>query len=107
MTRTFARDAPDDIAAASQQFAAAASPRSKTNGLAFFIVAGRRLPRDPAAGSIRRQTRRRPHQIAPGAVVSVQATIDTPSGPILIGAPVLVGRNGERASLLVAPLFSD
>jgi hypothetical protein len=45
--------------------------------------------------------------IAPGAVVSVQATIDTAAGPILIGAPVLTGRGGEHASLLVPPVFDD
>jgi hypothetical protein len=40
---------------------------------------------------------------AAGALVSVQATIDVDGRPVLLGAPALIGRHGEAASLLVRP----
>jgi hypothetical protein len=108
MTRTLARSATDDVANAGEQFAAATALLPSTDGLAKFkswLVEGCRAtqPLEAFAGNLVADA----IEIAPGAVVSVQATIDMPSGPVLIGAPVLVGRNGERSSLLVAPLFSD
>jgi hypothetical protein len=42
-----------------------------------------------------------PLEIVPGMIVTVSATVDTPQGPVLIGAPVLAGRHGEASALLV------
>ena len=36
-----------------------------------------------------------------GAIVSVQACIETDGQPILLGAPVLLGASGEAASAFV------
>ena len=46
-----------------------------------------------------------PLEITPGMIVSVQATVDTPQGPVLIGAPALIGRDGNASALLVDPDF--
>jgi hypothetical protein len=42
-----------------------------------------------------------------GAVVSVQGAIAIDGGTILVGAPALIGAQGEAASLLVDPLFDE
>jgi hypothetical protein len=46
-----------------------------------------------------------PLEITPGMIVTMSATIETPQGPVLIGAPVLTGRNNEASALLVDPDF--
>ena len=46
-----------------------------------------------------------PLEIAPGMIATVQTTIETTQGPVLIGAPVLMGRNKEASALLVDPAF--
>src|SRR5260370_670877 len=43
------------------------------------------------------------HPLAPSALVSVQADFEIEGRPLLLGAPALVGRRGEAASLLVPP----
>jgi Xaa-Pro aminopeptidase len=106
MTRTLTRDAADNNTIATEQFAAATALLPKFDGLAGFtswLVEGCRAtqPLEAFAGNMLADT----IEIAPGAVVSVQATIDTAHGPVLLGVPVLTGRNGERASLLVPPQF--
>ena len=58
-------------------------------------------PLMPLAGSMISE----PLEIAPGMIVTVQATIETSQGPVLIGAPVLTGRNKEASALLVDPDF--
>jgi len=42
---------------------------------------------------------------APGALVSVQASLIVDGRPVLVGAPALLGAPGEAASLLVEPRF--
>jgi hypothetical protein len=70
-----------------------------------FLVEGCRTttPLEPLTGTMLDDKR----AIAPGSVVSVQATIETSGRAILVGAPVLVGRNGEAASALVTPQFNN
>jgi Creatinase/Prolidase N-terminal domain len=41
----------------------------------------------------------------PGAVVSVQGTLTIGGRTVLVGAPALIGREGEAASFIVDPLF--
>jgi hypothetical protein len=74
-------------------------------GFAAFLIEGCRTttPLEPLVGTMLDDTR----AIAPGTVVTVQATIETNGRAILVGAPVLVGRNGEASSALVAPHFAD
>src|SRR5262249_33607930 len=70
-------------------------------GCAAWLVGGWRLatPLEPLMGS------RVPaaHLLAPNALVSVQAGFEIEGRPLLLGAPALVGRRGEAASLLVQP----
>ncbi len=107
MTRTLARAeaAAAEIGAATERFAAAvaALPRLEPLGFASWLVEGCRTiqPLEPLAGSMLPDRL----AIAPGAYVSVQATIDTPHGPVLVGAPVLVARAGEASALMVSPQF--
>ena len=72
----------DDIAIATEQFAAATALLPKTDGLAGFaswLVEGCRAtqPLEAFAGKMLADS----IEIAPGAVVSVQATIDTAAWP--------------------------
>jgi hypothetical protein len=110
MVRTFGRDAmvARDIASAVTRFAAAVAPLPRMDsleGFAAFLIEGCRTttPLEPLVGTMLDDTR----AIAPGTVVTVQATIETNGRAILVGAPVLVGRNGEASSALVAPHFAD
>jgi hypothetical protein len=66
---------------------------------ASFVVEGCRLaqPLEALMGS--RITA--PRLPAPGAIVSVQACIESEGGPILLGAPALLGAPGEAASAFV------
>jgi len=89
-------------------FAAAMVPLPRTDSLerfAAFLVEGCRTttPLEPLTGTLLDDKR----AIAPGTVVTVQATIETNGRAILVGGPVLVGRNGEASSALVAPWFDD
>jgi hypothetical protein len=107
MTRTLLPKTTDDVTSAERQFAEAVTALPDTGPLAKFkswLVEGSRTtqPLEALAGSLVADG----VDITPGSVVTVQATIDTPSGPILTGGPVLVGRNGERSALLRAPSFA-
>jgi hypothetical protein len=44
------------------------------------------------------------HLMPRGALVSAQATLELDGAPILVGAPALLGRQGEAAGLLVVPV---
>lgn len=107
MTRTLARSGgADDIVKANEQFAAAVTALPGTDALKKFrawLVEGCRAtqPLEALAGSLVTE----PAELVSGAVVSVQATIDMPGGPVITGGPALIGRNGERASLLALPQF--
>jgi Xaa-Pro aminopeptidase len=107
MTRTFARDPARsaDIVAAVERFAAAVStlPRIDAMTFASWLIEGCRTtqPLEPLAGSILADQ----VAVAPGSYVSVQGTIDTPQGPVLTGAPVLVGRGGEASACMASPQF--
>ena len=70
-------------------------------GFSSWLVEGCRIaqPLEPLMGS-RVGTL---HQLAPGALVSVQAGLEIEGAPLLIGAPALIGKQGEAASLLVQP----
>jgi hypothetical protein len=73
------------------------------SGFRSWLVEGCRMaqPLDPLMGS------RLDENIAPqpGALVSVQATIEIDGRTVLLGAPALIGAQGEAASLLVDPLY--
>jgi hypothetical protein len=105
LLRTLARDGaaiPEQEAAA--RLAAAVAQLPSEHGLAGFsswLVEGCRIaqPLEPLMGS-RVGTL---HQLAPGALVSVQASLEIDGAPLLIGAPALIGKDGEAASLLVQP----
>ena len=70
-------------------------------GAASWLVEGCRIaqPLEPLLGSRVAE----PITPAAGTLVSVQATIDVDGRPVLLGAPALIGRRGEAASLLVRP----
>jgi hypothetical protein len=107
MTRTLSRDAGSEIVPAEEKFAAAVAALPDTSALAQFkswLVEGCHAtqPLEALAGNLVTEA----IEIAPGAVVSVQATIDTPGGVLLVGAPVLIGRAGEGSSLM-SPLFGN
>ena len=70
-------------------------------GASSWLVEGCRIaqPLEPLLGSRVAE----PITPAAGALVSVQATIDVDGRPVLLGAPGLIGRRGEAASLLVRP----
>jgi len=108
MSRTLARDesVAAEIAAATERFAAAVAllPRlDALDDLPYWLVEGCRtlMPLQPLAGSMLPDRL----ALAPGSYVSVQARIDTARGPALIGAPVLLGRDGDTAALMASPLF--
>jgi len=105
LTRTFPRDGavhPQEAAVA--RLAAAVAKLPSSDGFAGFsswLVEGCRIaqPLEPLMGS-RVATA---HPLAPSALVSVQADFEIEGRPLLLGAPALVGRRGEAASLLVPP----
>jgi hypothetical protein len=70
-------------------------------GFSSWLVEGCRIaqPLEPLMGS--RVTAAR--LLAPNALVSVQAGFEIEGRPLLLGAPALVGRRGEAASLRVQP----
>jgi Xaa-Pro aminopeptidase len=105
LTRTFPRDdavRPQEEATA--RLAAAVAKLPSADGFAGFsswLVEGCRIaqPLEPLMGS-RVATA---HALALGALVSVQVACEIEGLPLLLGAPALVGRPGEAASLLVPP----
>ena len=107
LTRTLSRDPKMQatISAAAEQFAAAVAKLPDTSAMKFnsWLAEGCRTtqPLEALAGSMVGE----PLDIAPGMVVSVQATIDTPQGVVLTGAPALIGRDGDATALLVSPDF--
>ncbi len=110
MMRTLGRDAmlADDLASATSQFATGLAALPQTDRLrsfAGFLIEGCRTttPLEPLVGSMLADAR----SLAPGTVVSVQATVAANDRTILIGAPVLIGRNGEASSALIAPQFDN
>src|SRR5262245_27131728 len=103
LARTFAGAASDDAAAG--RFAAAVAELPNARGFAGFpswLVEGCRIaqPLAPLMGSRVAE----PDPPAPGALVSVQASIEADGRVVLLAAPALVGERGEAASLLVPPL---
>jgi hypothetical protein len=105
LTRTFSHDgAARPQAEAAARLAAAVAKLPSADGFAGFsswLVEGCRIaqPLEPLMGS--RVTAA--HLLAPNALVSVQAGFEIEGRPLLLGAPALVGRRGEAASLLAQP----
>ena len=91
---------------ATARFAAAVAQLPQAYAFAGFsswLIEGCRIaqPLAPLLGS-------RMHEqgaLAPHALVSVQASLVIDGRPVLLGAPALLGRHGEAASLLVEPRF--
>ena len=80
----------------------AALPRTDSfKTFSSWLIEGCRTtrPLEPLAGAMLDE----PAPIVPGSYVSVQATIDTPRGPVVLGAPALIGRSGEPSALMAAP----
>lgn len=108
VTRTFRNGAVDVLAGAAESFAAAVSTLPDDRGFKDFsswLVEGCRVaqPLDALMGSKVEE----PLPPTAGALVSVQATIDVGGTPVILGAPALLGADGQTASLLVQPLFED
>lgn len=110
MVRSLAREPAQmaDIAAATERFSAAVAELPDTSGMAGFkswLVEGCRAtqPLELLAGSMVDDRL----AIAPGTVVSTQVTLESAHGPILLGAPALVGQRGEASSFLVQPPVDD
>jgi hypothetical protein len=107
LTRTLSRHPKmaEALPSAAEQFAAAVLKLPDTSAMKFnaWLVEGCRAtqPLMPLAGSMIGE----PLEITPGMIATVSATVDTPQGPVLIGAPVLVARNDEASALLVDPDF--
>ncbi|MBV8286692.1 MAG: aminopeptidase P family N-terminal domain-containing protein [Hyphomicrobiales bacterium] len=104
LTRTFPRDGAVHPQEAVARLAAAVAKLPSSDGFAGFsswLVEGCRIaqPLEPLMGSRVGTV----HPLAPGALVSVQADFEIEGRPLLLGAPALVGRRGEAASLLVPP----
>jgi Creatinase/Prolidase N-terminal domain len=104
LVRSFMEAARWEQAAA--RFAAAVAELPQARGFAGFsswLVEGCRIaqPLEPLMGS--RMTA--PRALAPGALVSVQASLTIAGQSVLLGAPALLGKRGEAASLLVDPRF--
>jgi Creatinase/Prolidase N-terminal domain len=102
--RTLTRDRTVPEEAATARLASAVAHLPSEDGFAGFsswLVEGCRIaqPLEPLMGS-RVGTL---HPLAPGALVSVQASLEIDGAPLLIGAPALIGKDGEPASLLVQP----
>ncbi|MGH7089672.1 MAG: aminopeptidase P family N-terminal domain-containing protein [Stellaceae bacterium] len=109
LARTFFRDptrAPIARAAA-ERFASAVAglPASDAFGPMSWLVEGVRVaqPLEPLMGSRMAE----PRALAPGALVSVQASFVEGGAPVALAAPALVGAAGEAASLLVPPVFTE
>jgi hypothetical protein len=104
LVRTFCEPAAARQAAALFSQAAAQLPFG--SGFASFdswLVEGCRMaqPLEPLMGSRLDAANPPP----PGALVSVQGALTIDGSAVLVGAPVLLGGEGEAASLLVDPLY--
>ena len=103
LVRTFGESACGEEAAA--RFAQAVARLPSERGFAScssWLLEGCRIaqPLEPLMGS--RVTE--PNPPVPGALVSVQASFEIDGRPVLLGAPALLGKRGEAASLLMPPL---
>jgi hypothetical protein len=74
-------------------------------GLPSWLVEGCRVAQPLEALMGTRIAEPRPP--APGALVSVQASIEQDGEPVLLGGPALLGAAGEPAALLVPPVFRE
>jgi hypothetical protein len=104
--RTVVRHDARAVEAAGETFAAAVAALPKFGQLAaldaWLVETARTAqPLDAIAGSAVPDA----GAIAPGAIVTVQATIVTDGIPILLGAPATAGRAGSPGAFLVSPLF--
>jgi Xaa-Pro aminopeptidase len=93
---------------AADLFAAAVATLPDAGGFAgmrSWLVEGCRVaqPLEALMGSAIAEPRVPP----PGALVSVQACIELDGEPVLLGAPALLGANGEPAALLLSPLYDE
>jgi hypothetical protein len=72
-------------------------------GFRSWLVEGCRTaqPLEPLMGSRLGAS----HPPSPGALISVQGALALDGGTVLVGAPALLGADGEAASLLVHPLY--
>jgi hypothetical protein len=104
LVRAFCEPAIARQAAArfAQAVAQLPSDRGFASGFDSFLVEGCRMaqPLEPLMGS-RLAAANRP---SPGALVSVQGVLTIEGLAVPVGAPALLGTNGEAASLLVDPL---
>jgi Creatinase/Prolidase N-terminal domain len=104
LVRTFCEPAIARQAAArfAQAVAQLPSDRGFASGFSSFLVEGCRMaqPLEPLMGS--RLASAKPP--SPGALVSVQGVLTIDGLAVPVGAPALLGANGEAASLLVDPL---
>jgi hypothetical protein len=91
---------------AAAQFAQAVALLPSGRGFSGFrswVVEGCRMaqPLDPLLGSRLDESKPPP----PGALVSAQGVLIVDGQAVLVGAPALLGHNGEAASLIADPLF--
>ena len=109
LTRSFVDGAGNNaLAQAAERLAAATATLPDGRGFGecpSWLVEGCRVaqPLEPLLGSKVDE----PVAPAEGALVSVQATMMIDGQPIVLGAPALIGRDGQAASLLVPPVFAD
>ncbi len=109
LTRTFvAGGAHGALSNAAERLAAAVSALPDPRGFKEFpswLVEGCRVaqPLEPLMGAKVAE----PLAPASGALVSVQAAMSIDGQPIVLGAPALLGGDGQPASLLVPPVFGD
>jgi hypothetical protein len=108
LARTFFRDGDAATIAleAAARFADAVAGLPGERGFSGFsswLVEGCRVaqPLEPLMG-VRISE---PHPLAPGMLVSVQASFAIGGRPVLLAAPALVGQSGEEAGVLVHPIF--
>jgi Creatinase/Prolidase N-terminal domain len=97
---------PEVVGEAAARFAQAVAQLPSEHGFtgfSSFVVEGCRVaqPLEPLLGS--RLAGANPPTA--GALVSVQATLAVGGQSVPLGAPVLIGGEGEAASLLIDPLF--
>jgi Creatinase/Prolidase N-terminal domain len=105
LVRTFCE--PEIVREAATRLAQAVaqlpSGRGFASGFDSFLVEGCRMaqPLEPMMGS----RLDAPSPPLPGALVSVQGALVIDGSSVLVGAPALIGAEGEAASLLVDPLY--
>ena len=103
LVRTFRRDGAVASGDAAARLAAAVAELPSPRGfasLSSWLVEGCRIaqPLEPLMGSRVSEPRPPP----PRALVSVQASFEIDSRPVLVGAPALVGGRGEASALLAS-----